>query len=173
MSAGALQWAVGFIADPRFGIPFLALLEATMFWSAWNPRPPPVLGAVRRSWSRPSADPVSRMYYAMGDEQYSVLVRWSRERIEELYKARAGEPLPTVPFELRPREGLPKQRFALRRLARELSNFEWEAREREAGMHLKWAFWRSRAKDSEAYRTRVSGLLGRAQEQIAALEGAG
>lgn len=172
MTAAPLAWVVGFIADPRWGIPFLLLVEATFLWAAWNPSPPPTLGVRRSSWTRPTGDPVSRMFYALGDQRYSVLVRWSRERIEELYEARAGVPLPTFGFDLLSGSspGLPN-RFELRRLTRELGSFEWEAREREAGAHIRWAFWRTRRRDEDRYRDRVERLLARAESAIVPLEG--
>lgn len=165
-----LALVLGFVEDPRFGLPMLLLLEATVFWTASIPRPAPLVGALRRSWTRPSGDAVSRMFYALDDRRYSVVVRWSRERIEELYKARAGVPLPSAPFEWSAREDLPANRFELRRVARALSAFEWEAREREAGLHTRWAFWRSRRRDASGYRGRVQRLLAEAQARIAELE---
>ena len=172
MSDGPLGWVLGFIADPRWGIPFLLLLEASILWAAWNPRPPAALGSRRRSWVRPDHDPVSRMYYALGDERYSVIVRWSRERIEELYEVRFGEPMPALPWGLLDRSDTARDSRAIRRLALDLGSFEWEAREREAGGHLRWAFWRTKARDSALYKARVGALLTRAHSTILTLEGA-
>jgi hypothetical protein len=171
VTAGPLSWVVGFIADPRWGIPFLLMVEATFLWAAWNPRPPAPLGLRRTSWARPVADPVSRMFYALGDERYSVLVRWSRERIEELYEARHGQRLPSFTLDLFGSSEGPENRFEIRRLTRDLASFEWEAREREAGAHIRWAFWRTRRRDDAVYRSRVERLLERAQHAIIPLEG--
>ncbi|MCI4367219.1 MAG: hypothetical protein L3K08_05670, partial [Thermoplasmata archaeon] len=155
MTSGPFGWVVGFISDPRWGIPYLLLLEATILWVAWNPRAPTLLGARRISWTRPEGDAVSRMYYALQDQRYSVIVRWSRERIEELYVARSGVRLPTLPWTLRRRSPIVSDPYNLRRLTQDLGNFEWEAREREVGVHLRWAFWRTRQRDSALYEARV------------------
>jgi hypothetical protein len=167
-----LLWVVGFISDPRWGIPFLLMLEATILWAAWNPRAPATLGARRTSWVRPDGDPVSRMFYALGDERFSIIVRWSRERIEELYEARSGQPLPAIPWGLFRRPDLPDNRFHLRRLTLDLGAIEWDAQEREAGDHIRWAFWRTRERDSTLYKARVDRLLTRAQNAILDLEAA-
>jgi hypothetical protein len=174
MNVGPLSWVVGFISDPRWGIPFLLILEATILWVAWNPRSPPLLGARRTSWARPEGDAVSRMYYAVQDRRYSVLVRWSRERIEELHRARSGGArLPALPWTFRRRSRSPSDPYVLRRLTLDLSTFEWEARERELGVHLRWAFWRTRRRDAELYAARVERILNRAHGAIDILEGIG
>ena len=172
MTEGPLAWVVGFISDPRWGIPFLLLLEATILWVAWNPRAPSLLGARRSSWTRPEGDAVSRMYYAVQDRRYSVIVRWSRERIEELYAARSGAKLPTLAWTFRRRSPDLADPYNLRRLTGDLAGFEWEAREREVGVHLRWAFWRTRRRDAALYEARVSRILDRAHRSIGALEGA-
>lgn len=169
--SGPYGWVFGLVLDPRFGLPILLLAEVTSFWFAWNLRTPPPLGARRPSWSAPEGDAVSRMYYALREERFSTLMRWSRERIEELYEARAGGPLPSLPWTLRAPATDPTDRYRLRRLTLDLGAFEWEARERETGLHLRWAFWRSRSRDRALYRSRVDALLGRAQSAIALLEG--
>jgi hypothetical protein len=173
VTSGPFGWVIGFISDPRWGIPFLLLLEATILWIAWNPRAPGLLGARRTSWTRPEGDAVSRMYYALQDRRYSIVVRWSRERIEELYRARSGLKLPALPWTLRRRSKAIEDPYNLRRLTLELSAFEWEAREREIGVHLRWAFWRTRRRDNALYETRVDGILTRAHSAIGALEGIG
>jgi hypothetical protein len=170
LTDAALSWVVGFISDPRWGIPFLLLLEATILWVAWNPRAPTILGARRASWSRPEGDPVSRMFYAVQDQRYSVIVRWSRERIEELYHARSGAKLPTLPWTLRRRSLSPTDPYNLRRVTQDLSNFEWAALERETGVRIRWAFWRTRQRDTEIYEARVDRVLRTAQAAIGALE---
>lgn len=170
MISGSLAWVLGLVLDPRFGIPFLVLLEATLLWVAWNPRANPPLGARRRSWRQPQGDAISRIYYALRDEQFSTLVRWSRQRIEELYEARAHAPLPALPWTFRRGRGGPEDPYALRRLTLDLGSFEWEAREREIGVHVRWAFWRTRARDRALYRARVGALLDRAETAIRGLE---
>lgn len=173
MTGGPYGWVLGFILDPRFGIPFLILLEAAILWIAWNPRGGPPLGAKRISWHRPEGDAVSRIYYALRDEQYSTLVRWSRERIEELYEARAGAPLPSFPWTFRATTDAPDDPHRLRRLTLDLGGFEWEAREREIGLHVRWAFWRTRQRDRAHYKARVDRILARAQRAISILEAPG
>ena len=171
MTSAPFAWVLGLILDPRFGIPFLVLVEGSVLWFAWSPRPLAPLGARRQSWHRPGGDPVSRMYYALRDQQFSTLVRWSRERIEELYQARSGGRLPAFPWSWRHRSTGPTDPYVLRRLTLDLGGFEWEAREREIGLHVRWAFWRSRARDQTLYKARVDHLLARAHAAIAALEG--
>jgi hypothetical protein len=171
VSGGPDGWLIGLVVDPRWGIPVLLMLEAALLWVAWNPRPPPALGAQRGSWTRPSGDPVSRIFYALGDGQYSVLLRWTRERIAELYQARNGEPLPASVFGIRAwLRGLPEDSSRVRRLAREIGAQEWEAHERETGGHVRWAFWRTKARDEAIYRDRIEALLLRGHDAILQLE---
>ena len=168
--SGPLAWLVGFVTDPRWGIPTLFLLEATAFWFAWNPRDP-LVGAGRRvSWIYPDADPVSRMFYALGLGRFSSIVRWSRDRVEELYEFRNGEALSALPWRLR-WWGPQDPRYGHRRVVRELREIEWEALERESGTRPRWAFWRTAARDASVYRNRVERLLTRANASIATLEG--
>ncbi len=172
MSGPAPTWVLGLLIDPRFGVPFLLLVEATMIWTYTRPRGLATLGALRQGRGRPAGDPVSRMFHAIGDRRFSVVIRWSRERLGELYQARNGHPLPTPLLSLHrePAEA-PGDLGTLQRLNRDLSTFEWEAREREAGLHYRWTFWRTRRGEEARYRARVARLLGRAQESITALEG--
>jgi hypothetical protein len=157
-----MSW-ISILETPVLALPTLLLAGSFAVWAAWNVRDPPV--RIVRAIPRPVADrdPISRAFHAYETGQFTELLARAMERLDRVCEGRFG-----IPFERLPATSWGARRalaarapegVALRKLGHELEALKDVAARREAGVWLRWDFWRSRAELRARFRARLGPLL--------------
>ncbi|MCI4332963.1 MAG: hypothetical protein L3K01_04455 [Thermoplasmata archaeon] len=161
---------LGFVTDPRVGLPLLLLLAATVTWVVASPASEPRRHRGERVPPEPDADPVSRTYLALRREAYSSVLVETHVRLDRALFARTGRRLKDIPWlpSTAKRVGVPDPK-GLRDSLRGLESlYLWSVRLETASL-FRWDFWRSREASRAKFRTRLSERLQVVDRQLTRL----
>ncbi len=157
-----MNW-IAILETPVLALPTVLLAGSFAVWAAWNIRDPPV--RIVRTIPRPvpDRDPISRAYHAYETGQFTELLTRAMERLDRACHSRLGisfERLPATTWGARRAlAARAPEAVALRKLGHELEALKDVAARREAGIWLRWDFWRSRAELRARFRARLGPLL--------------
>lgn len=154
---------VVFLTDPALGLPVTLVAGTALVWLLWNrqDRPMSVVRPIVRPV--PDRDPVSRSMQALEAGSYSDVIDRALVRLDEVAQKRFDRPLQRLPRTAwgarRLPHASPTELRAVRALARRLDGLLDVTKRREAGIWIRFDFWRGHAELMRRYRLRLLPLL--------------
>jgi hypothetical protein len=157
-----MNW-VAILLTPQLAIPTLVVAGATAIWAAWDVQEAPVSTRRVIARPRPDRDNVSRAFHAFQDGRFTDVLDRASARVERVSAHRFHRPVHKLP---RTRSGARKlypnqanKAIYLRRLAGRIDGLRTTAARREAGIWIRWDFWRSRAQLQARFLERLAPVL--------------
>lgn len=162
---------MGFVRDPRVGLPLLLLAEAAILLAVLRPK----AGPRRTGWELPPREPdrdaVSRTYLALRRGMFSPVLHESYDRLDRAVRARTGRALYELPWLARSasRLGL-RDAQGLYRLRNRIDAYELWALRLESDSWLRHDFWRSQESSRAKFLERLPPLFDRIDARLELLK---